>query len=215
MKSRSSPIGMVFVPVLPNWSRPTTRNRKGRCAARSPGGCRGGGRRHRARRCASRPTPRPAAPPAAGPAGRRHCASSYRGSACPRGVGRHQVGDDVPAAEGVDRLFGIPDKHHRRDSAEGLSITAHRTGSVSWNSSTITIGQRRLIRSRLPRAPRERVGQSGQQVVVAEDSATALADFQFGQRGRGEVDACRRGGSRLRSLGRSSVAGLAATSRAR
>ena len=46
--------------------------------------------------------------------------------------------------------------------------------------------------------PLERVGQSGQQVVVAQDSAAALADFQFGQHGPGEVDACRGAGSRLR-----------------
>ena len=103
------------------------------------------------------------------------------GPLVPRGVGRRQIGDDVPAAEGVDRLFGVPDEHHRADSAERLldHRPLHRVGVLELvdhddrPASAHPMPGRRGLTA-------QRVGQPGQQVVVAQDSAAALADFQFG-----------------------------------
>ena len=61
--------------------------------------------------------------------------------------------------------FGSPIRTTVETPLKASSITFHCTGSVSWNSSTITIGQRRLIRTRagesaLSRAPARRVSRS-------------------------------------------------------
>ena len=97
------------------------------------------------------------------------------------GPGGRQVGVDVAAAEGVDRLFGSPTSTIVACPAKARSRICHCTGSVSWNSSTSTIDQRARIRSRAGASVGfQRGGQPAQQVVVAEDPAPPLAPVDLG-----------------------------------
>ena len=107
-----------------------------------------------------------------------------------RGVGRVQIGDDVAAAERIDRLL-----RDRRSGSpcecplNARSITCHCTGSVSWNSSTMTIDQRRCMRARAGEsAASSAFGEPGQQVVVVQDAELALALLQLRAHGFREVD---------------------------
>ena len=68
-------------------------------------------------------------------------------------------------------------------------MTCHWTGSVSWNSSTITIRQRRRIWSRAGASwLLQGRGQAAEQVVVAEDAEPALAALQLLDDPAGEAD---------------------------
>ena len=78
----------------------------------------GGGHR-RVRRCAGRRGPHRAARPGAARPGRRRCASWCRGWPGRGGRRGREVGDDVAAAERVDRLLGVADQHHRGVTGEG------------------------------------------------------------------------------------------------
>ena len=54
-------------------------------------------------------------------------------------VGGAEVGVDVGAAEGVDRLLRVADQDQRRlSSPKARRMISHWIGSVSWNSSTST-----------------------------------------------------------------------------
>lgn len=67
------------------------------------------------------------------------------GGQCPLvagGLRRAQVGDDVTAAKRINRLLRSPISTSVDRPLNARSITCHCTGSVSWNSSTITMGQR-------------------------------------------------------------------------
>ena len=131
MNGRRSSIGMVRVPRIPNESRETTRSRNGslrgapasrwvvRWAARVAPRCRRGRAR---RRSSTRSSRAPAA---------RRCASWCRGRAARRRCSRApEVGDDVAAAEGVDRLLGVADQHQRGLADEGAldHLPLHRVG---------------------------------------------------------------------------------------
>ena len=107
------------------------------------------------------------------------------------GRGRAEVGDDVTPAEGIDRLLRIADQYECRYPAESplenlplhrvgvLELIDHHDGPPPAHSES----RRRVVTL-------EGAGQSAQQVVVADDAAAALADFQFGQNGFGEIDPC-------------------------
>ena len=119
-----------------------------------------------------------------------------------RGLRRRQVGDDIAATERIDGLLGIPDQHHGGYLVEGLVDHAplHRVGVLELidhhdrPASAHPLPGRGILAG-------QRLGQPGQQVVVAEDSAAALADIEFGEDGIGEVDARRGATARLRIPG--------------
>ena len=88
--------------------------------------------------------------------------------------------------------FGSPIRTSVTRPAKARSMTSHWTGSVSWNSSTITIDQRRLIRSRAgASSASSAIGQPGEQVVEAEDAEQPLAPLQLPEDvvGEGAADA--------------------------
>ncbi len=76
------------------------------------------------------------------------------------GAGGGEVGGDVTAAEGVDRLLRVADQHHRGVAREGAVEHGPLHGSVSWNSSTSTTDQRRRIRWRAAPASSARASAS-------------------------------------------------------
>ena len=93
-----------------------------------------------------------------------------------RGLGGGQVGDDVAAAERVDRLLRVADQHHRGLPAEGAveDLPLHRVGVLEL------VDQRDLPPVSHPGAGRGRVfgqhvGELAQQVVVAQHPQSALA----------------------------------------
>ena len=179
--ARRSSIGMVRVPPIPNVSRETTRSRNGslcgapasRCpgagldvahddvlvaecrTAQHPGGC-------RTRACV------------AALVGARAC------ERCVRGPARPQVGDDVAAAEGVDRLLGVTDEHQRRRwPTEGpLDRPPTAPGRCPGTRRPSRSRQRRRIRCRVrarrrPRA-RWRAGSAGRRSRGCRAAACAV-----------------------------------------
>ena len=114
------------------------------------------------------------------------------------GVGRQKVGDDVAAAEGVDGLFGVPDQNQGAHPGERPvdHRPLHRVGVLEL----VDHDDRPAPAHPLPGrgvVGFQRIGEPGQQIVVAQDAAAAFADLQFGQHGLGEVDAHRRVSARL------------------
>ena len=108
----------------------------------------------------------------------------------PRGLRGLKVGDDIAAAECVDRLLRVTDQNHRRNPAEGVvdHLPLHRVGVLEL----IHHHDRPAPAHPHPRrgvGTVEGAGQAGEQIVVAEDAAAAFADFQFGQNGFRELHA--------------------------
>ena len=147
-----------------------------------------------ARRCPrGRVRHRPARGAAVAPAARR-CGSWCRGRAAASApVAGPEVGDDVAAAEGVDRLLGVADQHQRDLAGEGPldDLPLHRVGvlelvdharSTSGGASGRGPGRRR------PRAP-PRAGTAGRRSRGCRAAACAA-------RARGPRRRRRRGGRR-------------------
>ena len=100
-------------------------------AAPRPAGSQGERRRRRGPRCADHRARRRGGPPGVARPGRRRCAGWCRASPAWCAVARgREVGDDVAAAEGVDRLLGVADQHHRGVAREGAveDLPLHRVG---------------------------------------------------------------------------------------
>ena len=116
-----------------------------------------------------------------------------------------EVRDDVAAAERVDGLLRVADQDQRRAAGERAvdHLPLHRVGVLELvdhhDRPSLMHPQ---LRGRV--VGLQRVGQPGEQVVVAEDAEPALADFQFGQNVFREVDADR--GARLGSADPSAAA---------
>ena len=98
-----------------------------------------------------------------------------------RGAGGREVGDDVAAAERVDRLLRVADEDHRRVAGEGAveDLPLHRVGVLELVDEHHppalphpAAGRRRLVG--------QRVGELAQQVVVAEDAEPSLAPVELG-----------------------------------
>ncbi len=102
------------------------------------------------------------------------------GLADPGGLGGPEVGGDVAAAEGVDRLLGVADQHHRGVAGEGPveHVPLHRVGVLELvdehdlpaRPHPLGGGAVRLV---------EGVGELGEQVVVGEDPESALAPVEL------------------------------------
>ncbi|MDX6682051.1 MAG: hypothetical protein QOG94_2090 [Solirubrobacteraceae bacterium] len=95
-----------------------------------------------------------------------------------RGLRRVEVGVDVGAAEGVDRLLGVADQHERRVAAAERAphdVPLDRVGVLElvYEHDAVAIAQ--PLRDRLAAGARERLLQARQQVVVAHDRQPALA----------------------------------------
>ena len=106
-----------------------------------------------------------------------------------------EVGDDVAAAEGVDRLLGVADQHHRRVPGERPveHLPLHRVGVLEL------VDQHDLPALPHPRAGRgvrvvERVGELAEQVVVAEHAEPPLAPVHLGAHRAGEARPARAAG---------------------
>ena len=116
-----------------------------------------------------------------------------------RRLGGLQVRDDVAAAERVDGLLRIADQDQRRAAGEGAvdHLPLHRIGVLELVDHH---DRPPLMHPHLGRRVIgfQRVGQSAEQVVVAEDAAPPLADLQFGQNIFREADAHRRRANRGR-----------------
>ena len=129
---------------------------------------------------------------------RRRCASWCRASSArPRLSAALQIGDDVAAAERVDRLLRVADQDQRGAAGERAvdHLPLHRVGVLEL------VDHHDRPAPMHPQLGRrvvgvQRVGQPGEQVVVAEDAALPLADLQLGQNVFREVDAHR--GARVR-----------------
>ena len=109
-----------------------------------------------------------------------------------------QIGDDVAAAERVDRLLRVADQDQRGAVAERAvdHLPLHRVGVLELVDHH---DRPALMHPQLGRGVVgvQRVGQPGEQVVVAEDAPPPLAGFQFGQNVFREVDADRGAGVRF------------------
>ena len=96
------------------------------------------------------------------------------------GGGRGEVGDDVAAAEQVDRLLGVADEHHRGVPGERAveHLPLHGVG-------VLELVDEHDLPARPHPCPRRRVlrcegaGQLGEQVVVVHDAQPALAHVEF------------------------------------
>ena len=104
-----------------------------------------------------------------------------------------EVGDDVTAAEGVDRLLGVTDQHHRGGLGEGPleDLPLHRVGVLEL------VDQHELppVLHPPPRGRRgvlQRVGELAEQVVVAEHAEASLAPLHLLEHLGREADARRR-----------------------
>ena len=105
------------------------------------------------------------------------------GHQCPllaSGFGGFQVGDDVAAAEGVDRLLRVADEDQGGAAGEGAvdDLPLDRVGVLEL------VDHHNRPAGVHPEPGRgvglvERVGQPGQQIVVAEDAAPPLARLQL------------------------------------
>ena len=100
-----------------------------------------------------------------------------------------EVGDDVAAAEGVDRLLGVTDQDQRRVAGEGAveHLPLHRVGVLEL------VDEDDLPALAHPLAGRcvvvlERVGEPAEQVVVRQDAAAVLAPLDLVAHRLGEVD---------------------------
>ena len=215
--ARTWSIATVLVPCSPNFSRVTTRSRNGSlCGAPAS--------RWVCWRASTSRTTMSACPSAAprSTACRRFTSGSSLRQLVPsvhcrsRLLGRLQVGHDVAAAEGVDRLLRVADEHHGRVADEGPldHVPLHRVGVLEL-----------VDEDDPPAAPHpgpgggvgvlQGGGEPAEQVVVAQDPEPALAALELGQHRRrrsrrGPPRSCRRAGS----TGVSSVCGLATASRA-
>ena len=129
---------------------------------------RGGGRARRAPRSRRRPARRRAAPRAASRAAPRRSGGWWPASCGWSRWRRPEVGRDVAAAEGVDRLLRVADQHHRRVAGERPveHLPLHRVGVLEL------VDEHHLPALPHPLAGRrgvvgQRVGELGEQVVVA------------------------------------------------
>ena len=104
---------------------------------------------------------------------------------------RVEVGDDVAAAEGVDRLLGVADQDQRGDAVEGAleDLPLHGVGVLEL------VDQRDLPPLAHPGAGRgvvvgERVGELAEEVVVGEDAQAPLAPVDLVQHAAREAHPC-------------------------
>ena len=118
-----------------------------------------------------------------------------------RGFRCVEVRDDVAAAERVDRLLRVADQDQRGPVGERSvdHLPLHGVGVLELVDHH---DRPPLMHAHLGGrvVGVQRIGQPGEQVVVAEHAAAALADFQFGQNIFREVDAHRGAGVRWRLL---------------
>ncbi len=98
-------------------------------------------------------------------------------------LGGDEVGHDVGAAEGVDRLLGVADEHHGPLAVEGAleDLPLHRVGVLELVDHHHGVpaadpGPRRRPGRRVD----QRVAQVHQQVVVVHQPAAALAELDLG-----------------------------------
>ena len=184
--------------------------------ARPRAATRRGAPRRRARRSAGHRVRRRAAPPAGARPARRRCASWCRASLPPAVSAALQIGDDVAAAERVDRLLRIADQDQRGAAAERAvdHLPLHGVGVLELVDHH---DRPPLMHPQLRRrvVGCERVGQPGEQVVVAQDAEPPLAGVHLGKNIFREADAHR--GARVRGRARAAAApspGCLTTSRA-
>ena len=98
----------------------------------------------------------------------------------PCGLGGPQVGVDIAAAEGVDGLFGIADQDQRRLPGERPldHLPLHRVGVLEL----VDHHHRPALRHPDPGrrfGVGQRIGEPGQQIVIAQHAAAALTDLQL------------------------------------
>ena len=140
-----------------------------------------------------------------------------------RAVPGPEVGDDVAAAEGVDRLLGVADQHQRHAAGEGAldDLPLDRVGVLELvdhddrPAPAHPVAGRRVLGL-------EGDGEPGQQVVEAEDPQQPLAPLELAQHvvgeraahaGRGARPAGRRAASVVRGLPTTSCASPSACAR--
>ena len=108
-----------------------------------------------------------------------------------------QVGDDVAAAEGVDRLLGVADQHQRHPADERAldHLPLHRVGVLELvdhddrPAPAHPVAGRRVVGLERDREP-------GQQVVEAEDAEQPLAPLELADARRRRTRGVRRPSSR-------------------
>ena len=113
-----------------------------------------------------------------------------------RGGGGHEVGVDVGAAEGVDRLLGIGDQHQRHPfggerAVEDLPL--NRVGVLELVDEDHVVARTQALPRRRPVRTVEDLVQPRQQIVVGHDRELALALLELVSHHPGQAVAHRSG----------------------
>ena len=119
-------------------------------------------------------------------------------------VGRLEVGVDVGAAEGVDRLLRVADEDERRAAvAERAAhdVPLDGVGVLELVDEDDAVALSEALRRGLAAGALERVVEAGEQVVVGHDRHLALAAFELVAHGERQAAAHRLDGVLRRVLG--------------
>ena len=119
-------------------------------------------------------------------------------------VGRFEVGVDVGAAEGVDRLLRVADEDERRAAvAEGAAhdVPLDGVGVLELVDEHDAVALSQALGRGLAAGALERVVEAGEQVVVGHDRHLALAAFELVAHGERQPAAHRLDGVLRRVLG--------------